>query len=351
MPSPADARPRVLMTGPLPPPAGGTTVLFEALATGLAAAGEFNVEVVGTGGIRGRGVRGVSALLGLAAAIWRGTRRADVVALHLSTTAMHILGPLVALTARLHGTPLIIRKFGGSSVFDLTGVRRALATWAVRRSRVYLAETKQLVEQARAEGLEQVDWYPNSRQMPELAPADEDAGRRCGRFVYLGQIRGEKGVRELVKAAAAFPDGMTVDLYGLTGFDVEAEELAGLSQLSYRGAVPPEEVHSLLLSYDALVFPSYYSGEGHPGVLLEAYAAGLPVVATRWRAVPEVVDDTTGILVEPRDAGSLRDAMLELHNDPDLYSRLRAGVMARRGDFSAARAQERFSEFCRELIR
>ncbi len=338
---------RLLMIGPLPPPFGGTTVLFDALARGLDSVDDISVDVLGTGDVRGRGLPGLLTFLKLAAGVWRGVRRADVAALHISTTAMHVMGPLVVTAARLFSTPLIIRKFGGTSVFECSAIRRAVSLWVLRRSDVYLVETKRLVERARREGLRQVRWYPNSRPMPELASESGKPDVRCSRFIFLGQIRNEKGIRELVEATRGLPDGLSVDLYGGMGFDVDPSVVEGVPGLSYRGVADPQDVHELLLSYDALVLPSYR--EGYPGAVLEAYAAGLPVVVARWEGVREVADDGTGVTVEPRDAAALRAAMLELHTDPGLYSRLRQGVIARRGDFSEERWQENFAEMCREL--
>lgn len=145
------------------------------------------------------------------------------------------------------------------------------------------------------------------------------------------------------------PGGLTVDLYGPLCFDVSLTELSGVPQLSYRGSVEPQDVHNLLLSYDALVLPSYR--EGYPGVVLEAYAAGLPVVVARWIGVQELVDDSTGVLVEPRDASALRGAMLSLVENAELYARLREGVRRTREQFSDEVWHERFLEYCRSLTR
>ena len=185
--------------------------------------------------------------------------------------------------------------------------------------------------------------------MPELVPLGAAGERSCARFVFLGQIHGEKGIRELVAASHRLPDGVTVDVYGTLGFDVSEAELSGSGALTYRGAVKPEDVHGLLLGYDALVLPTYHPGEGYPGVILEAYGAGLPVVATRWRAVPELVSEETGVLVEPRDEDSLRAGMLSLVNDGGLYRRLLSGVREKRADFSDKRWHARFVHYCNEL--
>jgi glycosyltransferase involved in cell wall biosynthesis len=78
-------------------------------------------------------------------------------------------------------------------------------------------------------------------------------------------------------------------------------------------------------TYDAFVFPTHYSGEGHPGVLVEAMMAGLPIVATRFRSLPELIEhEANGLLVEPGDVGSLVEAITELAADPVLRESMAA---------------------------
>ena len=340
---------RILLAGPLPPPLGGTTVLFERLVRRLGEREDVSVEVVDTGRVRGRGLVGVARFFRLIVDVVRQARGQDVVTLHVSTSGLHAIGPPVALAARVRSTPLVVRKFGGTDFFEYSPLRRCLILWTLRRADLYLAETRDLVERARSAGLTNAAWYANSRPMPEL-PVEHSDGRGCRRFVFLGQVHGGKGVRELVEAGERLPEGVTVDIYGPLGFDVQESELSGRERVTYRGPVDSDDVHGVLSKYDALVLPSYHHGEGYPGVILEAYAAGLPVVSTRWRAIPELVDDgITGLLVEPRDAGSLRGAMLSLVEDEELYARLCEGVRARRHEFSDEIWSQRFVEYCRGL--
>lgn len=344
---------RVLLCGPLPPPLGGTTVLFKSLADGLSARPDLDVRVVGSGGVRGRGLAAPAALLKLGRTIAREVGGADVAALHVSTSALHVLGPLFVRACRRAGTPSIIRKFGGTDFMEYAPGRREAILRTLRVTDLYLAETRALVERAESQGLANARWFPNSRPMPPLHDETSDVAsggsRPCSRFVYLGQIHSRKGIRELISAGERMDEGVTVDVYGTLDYDIDEREFDGLTRVRYCGSVAPENVHEVLSRYDALVLPSYHAGEGYPGVILEAYGAGIPVVATRWRALPELVDDSSGVLVEPRDADALRRAMLDLAGDTQTYARLRAGVILRRNEFADAVWHERFVEFCREL--
>ena len=339
---------RVLLIGPLPPPIGGTAVSFRALAESLERRSDVRAYVVDSSGVRGRGLAGATRLVKL---FWRLVvliGRVDVVALAVATTGLHALGAPVALLAGASRTPLIVRKFAGTELSGFDPVRRAIMIWTLRRARLYLAQTKALVASAEEIGVKGVRWYPNSRPMPPLADG-LPTGRACSRFVYLGQIRRQKGIRELIDAGERLAADATIDVYGTLGYDLPESAFDGLSRVRYRGPLDPGEVHDVLARYDALVLPSY--SEGYPGVVLEAYGAGLPVVTTRLPSLIELVDDTSGVLVEAGDAEALYDAMKRLSEDATLSDRLRAGVRERRGDFSDAIWHERFVEFCFEAAR
>lgn len=113
-----------------------------------------------------------------------------------------------------------------------------------------------------------------------------------------------------------------------------AERLEIDQQIQWTGFV--SDVDRELEQIDAFVLPSIF-GEGLPMVLLEAMAAGLPVVATRVEGVPEALrDGLDGLVVPPGDAGALADALERL---------IRGAADARRLGASAQRRQaESFSD-------
>ena len=66
----------------------------------------------------------------------------------------------------------------------------------------------------------------------------------------------------------------------------------------YKGIVPKEAMPAILMEHDLLVLPTHFTGEGYPGSIIEAYAVGMPVITTRWKAIPEIVEQgKTGLLI------------------------------------------------------
>ena len=87
------------------------------------------------------------------------------------------------------------------------------------------------------------------------------------------------------------------------------------ASLRYTGPVHGEEKTRLFRESHCLCLPTHYLPEGQPLVLLEAMAHDLPIVATRWRAIPETLP-SEALLVEPGDDEALKQALLKLRQDP-----------------------------------
>ncbi len=102
--------------------------------------------------------------------------------------------------------------------------------------------------------------------------------------------------------------------------------------------------------YDALLLPTYYEGEGYPGVILEVYCAGVPAIATRWRAIPEIVDGSSEILVDPKNAAQLVQAMQTLMCSPQHLDALRQGALEMARRFSSQTWTARFVQLNRTLM-
>jgi glycosyltransferase involved in cell wall biosynthesis len=110
-------------------------------------------------------------------------------------------------------------------------------------------------------------------------------------------------------------------------------------------------VPDLLAGMDLFVLPSHW--EGMPVAILEAMAAGLPVVATAVGGTPEVVEDeTTGLLPPPRDPVALAEAISRLLRDPERARRMgEAGRKRVETEFSMDANVRRVEALYEQLLR
>ncbi len=145
------------------------------------------------------------------------------------------------------------------------------------------------------------------------------------RFVFSGRLVDWKGVQYLIAAFARVvkqvPATLSIMGNGAMRDALERQVIAAgiADRVKFHGWMPQAECARLMGEGDVFVLPSVYECGG--AVVLEAMAAGLPVIATRWGGPADYLDDNCGILIDPesteRFIDKLTEAMLALANDAD----------------------------------
>jgi len=150
-------------------------------------------------------------------------------------------------------------------------------------------------------------------------------------FLYLGGLEPHKGIGVALEAFRRVPDARAgLDIAGAgTMADACLAAARRDPRIRFHGFVTGQEKDRLLTSADVLLFPSR-CWEVVGLVMLEAFAHGVPVIASRAGGIPEVVEDgRTGLLVEPGDAAALATQMLRLSTDRDVIEGMREACRAR----------------------
>jgi glycosyltransferase involved in cell wall biosynthesis len=158
-------------------------------------------------------------------------------------------------------------------------------------------------------------------------------------FGFAARMEELKGPMVLIDALAfACRDNNNIYL-NLAGDGSQRQKIAARAKAlnvagryRYHGVYThPEERRSFMERIDAFVMPSFT--EGTPNSIVEAMAHRKPIIASRVGGVPDMIGDGAGLLVPPRDARALADAMLKLANDPNLRDRMGRAAHERYQDF------------------
>lgn len=338
-----DRKPRLLLIGPLPrpdSPLGGTQVSFGELLERLRASDAFEIVLCDTSrpsaqlNSNVRWLGDARVLLRTLASMLRHAASCDGALFNASTGAVMLGGPPIALLCRLFDVPLAVRVFGGNldlRLADAHAIERAVCERTVLAARLLLLQTRALC--AQFDGRHNTRWLPTTRDLPRPRGARSSV---CRRFLFLSQLRPQKGYLEAIAALARTPGDCTLTIGGPLMPACDPSVFAGHDRVRYIGAVDPRDVPRTLAEHDALLFPSYHVGEGMPGVVIEAMQSGLPVIASRWRSHGELVEhERSGLLVEPRSIDDLALAMERLSNDSELFARLQLGASERGEAFRA----------------
>jgi len=116
--------------------------------------------------------------------------------------------------------------------------------------------------------------------------------------------------------------------------------------IHFTGRTDKYQLAELMRSANVFVLPTI--AENLPCVLLESLACGTPVISMAVNGVPEVVDDSNGILVPPRDPGALAAALVACKCDPGMFDRTRIAREAQ-AHYSAEVVAERIAEVYRRV--
>jgi len=244
--------------------------------------------------------------------------------------------PAVVGTAQLYTTPGDLRQ----ARFRLRGLRRIIAVSREVEER-YLRDlgvpARRLAVVPNGIPVPPALHPPNPALRAELA-----RGRPDCLVLTPARLHQQKGHAYLLAAAALVP-GATFVLAGdgplRAELEQRARELGVASRCLFLGE--RADVPDLLAAADLFLLPSLW--EGLPLSVLEAMAAGRPVVATAIGGTDEAVTDgVTGLLVPPRDPAAIAAAIARLRDDPGLAERLAAAGRARvEREFSSRATAER----------
>ncbi len=271
-------------------------------------------------------------------------RRARPDVVHVSSSKAGVLGRLAAWAL---GVPVRVFTVHGWAFAAKGGPSSLLYRWADRLISPMTTATICVSELERSSGLaartcvaERTVVIPNAVDVRGAPRARSTRSRPL--LVAVGRLRPPKDFETLLQALALLPaDAFEAAIVGDGPQRAELEALRTQLGLQDRVRLEGErrDVPAVLADADAFVLSS--RSEGLPVSVLEAMAAGLPVVASAVGGVGElVVDGDTGLLVRPADAEAMAAALATVVADPTLRRRL--------GEAGRARAEELFDlEPCR----
>lgn len=274
-------------------------------------------------------------------AAWRVARlvrRNGYALVHAHTPRSAMVGRLAAAMA---GVPFVYHVHSPTARDSTRRWRNKFNAWTERlstaRAARLIAVSQSLGNFMRGQGYpaDQIAVAPNG--VPGGSPALRQPPAGVWTLGTVALFRPRKGLEVLIDALAILREqSIAVRLRAVGGFETpeyEREILDRVERLDLRDAIDwtgfTRNVPAELARMDLMALPSLF-GEGLPMVVLEAMAAGVPVVATSVEGVPEAIRDRTdGVLVEPGDAVDLARGIAEIVRGDLDWTALRESALAR----------------------
>lgn len=241
----------------------------------------------------------------------------DIIVL-LSGNGMNFYFPILHFFAKVFRTRVYHDVIGG----NLHKYAEASPKFCrfLRSFRVNWVETALLKDCLEKLGVTNTEVIPNFKRLDPVSEDGLSVSLRPLKLCTFSRILPEKGIEIAISAVGGLnAEGREclLDIYGDPdpGYSERFNEIMSSAHRSIRfcGSVPYDKSVETISGYDALLFPTYWEGEGFPGTIVDAFSAGLPVLASDHGSDPEIVTDgETGLIYPEKDEKALKNAITRI---------------------------------------
>src|SRR5699024_1405195 len=165
------------------------------------------------------------------------------------------------------------------------------------------------------------------------------------KVVFMARIVKEKGLDVVFSFAEYVKNkgkNIEISFYGPIAAkdrDYFYKNIEKYSFTQYLGVLKMNDIYPALSEHDILVLPTRYEGEGFPGSILDAYIAGLPVVVSNWKLLPEFVEENkTGFIIDSEE--EFISSLLYLYQQPEHLNQMKKSAHKKSKEYSTENAWE-----------
>lgn len=285
---------------------------------------------------------GIKRLPVLIFEIYKGFINSENIIILPAQNGLKIFAPLCVGLNRIFKRKIHYIVIGGwlNSYLD-NKVKRSLAKF----NAIYV-ETSTMKKALKKRGFNNIVLMPNFKDLPILQNEELISEIKAPyQFCTFSRVLKEKGIEEAIEAIKKLNNESgsikcKLDIYGqidenqINWFEKLKREFP--DYVSYKGLIPYDKSVEIIKSYYAVLFPTKFYTEGIPGTILDAYAAGVPVVCSKWESFSDVVDDEkTGWGYEFFDKKGLYNTLINIINIPEeKYSIIRKNCLKKASNYS-----------------
>lgn len=243
--------------------------------------------------------------------------------------------PLAFFLSKLCGFKIIHICIGGFQLSYFLGANgehpHKLQFRMSRRIHAFLPEMKFVETELRTKfNFNNVSYFPNFRFL-DTSQINSHKDDKLN-LVFLARIMKKKGYKVVFNFAEyALKNNLNISIsfYGDIIEDDRDDFLQEIREhsanVTYGGLLQQELILTKLLDCDVMLFPTQFYEEGLPGTIIDAYSAGLPVIATRWKHASEFIENgETGYIVSFEDPQQeFNERIMSLYSDRQLLDKMK----------------------------
>ncbi|MBQ3195382.1 MAG: glycosyltransferase [Clostridia bacterium] len=223
--------------------------------------------------------------------------------------------------------------------------KRQVLTKALKKFDGIYVETNTMKSALEQQGFSNVFVMPNCKKLRVLSAAElVYPSKTPYKLCTFSRVMQEKGIETAVNAVKQVNDKLgymayTLDIYG----QVDSSQTEWFESLKnqfpdyicYCGCVDADKSVQILQRYFALLFPTHFYTEGIPGTIIDAYAAGIPVISAKWASYTDVVDDgVTGIGYDFDNTQQFVNILLDLIKSPAAFLDMKTNCIRKAKDYT-----------------
>lgn len=310
----------------------GQTIKTKIITKGIVDAfGESNVYYVDTGA-------GLKNLVKLPFRLFNAVRNCNHIVMMPAYKGVRVISALLFFL-RLFGHPQVHYIVIGGWLARFMDDKPFLRYCLHKSVSFIYGETTVLREALRERGFCNVVVMPNFKDLKILSPETvaNSVSEIPLKLCTFSRVMKQKGMEDAISAVRYVNEKMGEVVFDLTIYGpIWHTEIGWFEDLQkqfpnyvhYGGAVPFDNSVDVLKDYFALLFPTRFYTEGIPGTLIDAYAAGIPVISAKWESYADVVDDNlTGIGYSFGDVDALKEILLQVAKDPQSIIKLKKNCL------------------------
>lgn len=227
--------------------------------------------------------------------------------------------------------------FSGGDISRLDGKSNRKTLSIIKKVKSVWVESWKYGEALHKMGFDNTVYYPNPRVLGvSIKPIQYKNGSTL-KLLYYSLISKDKGALDVIEAVKKMNQEhdiyFSIDFYGRVDSQIDQEFktfIRNTDNANYKGMNDSKDInryYSVLNSYDILLFPTQWRGEGVAGVCVEAKAAGIAVIASRHNTNSETIieKNNEGLLIEKGNVQELVDTIKKLYFDSEFLNSLKQG--------------------------
>ena len=274
---------------------------------------------------------------------WKSLKKAKNVIIFPAHNGVRVYVPLLSFFRKFFKNRKLHYVVVGGWLPEFLKTRKSLAKQLKRFDEIYV-ETNTMKKALEEQGFTNIVVMPNCKDLKILKPEelvypDGEPYKLC----TFSRVMKEKGIEDAVNAVKEVNEEAgktiyTLDIYG----QVDSAQTQWFEDLkatfpeymNYKGVVDYDKSVDVLKNYFALLFPTRFYTEGIPGTIIDAYAAGVPVISSKWESFSDVINEgITGFRYEFNNVTDLIKRLGYVANNANCITDLKLNCLEKSRDY------------------